>query len=619
MCGILGYIRFSQSDGLGKEGFLAALKTLGNRGPDDIGILDLDGFGFLGHTRLSILDLDARASQPFGNGRYSIIYNGEVYNYLELRDELTTKGYTFSTTSDTEVVLNAFLEWGEACQERFNGMWAFAIWDRMEKRLFFSRDRFGIKPLYVHCSSGKLIFGSELKALVGLIEDVRFDDMAIASWLSYGDRFESISKTIVKSIEKIMPGECGYFSVQGISKNKWWNTLTAAQQFVGNMVSPIDELQELFIDACKLRMRSDVPLGAALSGGIDSSSVVSVMARKRSSQKFCSFIAHYPNSEQDELPYARAVVEKYNIDCQIITSNMEKCLSSIDEVIYAAEDGVNLPTGPYLLYRSYKEHGIKISIDGHGADELFGGYIEYPMLSLSKRAAKLPLADWGRSLRVLNGMSQRSPLSLALRKIFRRTAPASLPEVIPFPGEYHAVCAVPEIDKLDPITQKLYMDFHHWTMPAILRRFDRCSMAHSVEVRSPFLDWRIVAFAHALPLKYKLGHGVNKYIVREMAREYLPRSIYRRKKKLGFTNPNADWFGQKKLKSYMLDASSSRAFLESRAFDGKQCKAMIEHACSINDVDALQRLWPFLQISRLQELLAGQREQVIVWQASKLS
>jgi asparagine synthase (glutamine-hydrolysing) len=274
MCGIFGVV--GQVDRMLAE---ACVRRMAHRGPDGEGLWHTAEVT-LGHRRLSILDLTAQAAQPmsYANGRYHITYNGEIYNFLEMRGELENSGHCFSSDSDTEVILAAFMEWGEACQLRFNGMWAFAIWDNQEKSLFLSRDRFGKKPLfYAWLPEAKFTFASEMKAIFPLLDEVRANTSLVRD-TSRIFLYESTDECVIEGIKRFPAGHSGWLRNNRLEIKRWWCTLDHLLEAPEKYEDQVEQFRELFLDACRLRMRSDVPLGTALSGGLDSSATISAMA-----------------------------------------------------------------------------------------------------------------------------------------------------------------------------------------------------------------------------------------------------------------------------------------------------------------------------------------------------
>ncbi len=594
MCGIFGVLSHSLPE---VDTLVAGLQRLKHRGPDAMQYSLIGNTLFIGHTRLAVIDLDERSNQPMSDrsGNYIITYNGEVYNYLEIKEELVKLGFTFITTSDTEVVLTAFIAWGEKCLLKFNGMWAFAIWNVQKQQLFLARDRFGVKPLYTLQRNGLFQFASELKAFMGQREfNARYIFNALTIWNVEGQR-----ETFLHNVEQLLPGEYAWVSLSSFSRHQYWETSKHLPKLPKTESGIIANFQELLRDACRLRLRSDVPFATALSGGLDSSTVAALITdiRKNATQGFTAFIAHYPHSSQDEYRHAQALADSKNITKQHVEITSQTCIEYLDDVIYATEDGIDLATGPYLLYKAYANQGIKISLDGHGADELLAGYIEYPQMAITKKMLQLtPLRNLDLLI-TLHRMGMSYPrilghLTSGLLRQFRRSS--QVDSYLDFQDELYAPYLLPaDYARRDLIDRQLYLDFHFTKLPPILRRFDRCSMAHGVEIRSPFLDWRVVTFLFSLPSTYKIHKGYTKYILRKSMAHLLPTCISTRTQKLGFTNPVLDWYKIGGFRNYLLDHVHSKSFLENPYFKSKAIQEGL-----VNNENIL-KFWPYIQMSRL--------------------
>lgn len=382
MCGIFGYI--------GKiERPLAerCLNTMTHRGPDGWGIWANDGI-LLGHRRLSILDVSENGKQPmsYGNGRYWITFNGEVYNFLEIRSELEAKGHTFVSESDTEVILAAYMVWGEDCLFKFNGMWAFAIWDTAERTLFLCRDRFGKKPLfYAELPNGDFAFASEMKALLPLLTNPAPNHKLVTNMtLRSSFAFEATEECSIQGIKRLLAGHSGYLRAGRPQSKRWWNTLDHLPEVPSNYEAQVEMLRELLEDACRLRMRSDVPIGTALSGGLDSSAVFSLLGHisrthggenRLSSNWQHAFVASFPETPLDEAHFAEQVATYQGVKADILDIDPTPEIDNLKQMLYLYEDvAITCPIPFMALYRRIKQSGVTVTLDGHAADELFGGY-----------------------------------------------------------------------------------------------------------------------------------------------------------------------------------------------------------------------------------------------------
>ena len=378
MCGIAGIVDFGREVDLRSAIAMAAL--LEHRGPDDAGAFAEDGVA-LAHRRLAIIDLSRDGRQPMADpsGRCRLVYNGEVYNYRELRSELAAIGHRFRTQTDTEVIIAAYLEWGPACVERFNGMWAFALWDRLTGELFCSRDRFGIKPFYYRREGHRLVFASELKAFRADSAPLTPNPPAVRAYLEHG-LLDHTEETFFAGIMQLPPAHWMVFSKDGLKLSRYWRLESQdAPPDATNVV------RELFLDAVRLQLRSDVPVGSALSGGIDSSAIVcaidyllrtesgsaaSVGNRQR------TFTAYFGDPGLDERPYARAVIDRTRAAAHWISFTDNDLTSDLATIVEAHDEPFRSPSmvaGWYVM-RAARESGVKVLLNGQGADELLAGY-----------------------------------------------------------------------------------------------------------------------------------------------------------------------------------------------------------------------------------------------------
>ncbi|MFM8392422.1 MAG: asparagine synthase (glutamine-hydrolyzing), partial [Acidobacteriota bacterium] len=397
MCGIAGIFNFRERPS-GEAAVQAMCGALAHRGPDGDGFTGGDtGPVWLGHRRLAILDLSPAGQQPFQDptGRFFITYNGEIYNFLELRRELEDDGYGFRTSSDTEVVLNAWLRWGAGCQQRFNGMWAFAIWDRTEQRLFISRDRFGVKPLFYHADPARFAFASELKAF-RYLDDFRLqaNDESLWSVLAAPSQLEGTEETLLRGVKRLLPGHSIEVRRGSIRIERWWRTLDHLPVPPAKLHEQAEAFRELFLDACRLRLRSDVPVATCLSGGLDSSAVLCTLAhldrtghgrtQRTASSWQRAFVATFPGTPSDEERFARLAIEHSGADPRYRPMAATAAVNELEKIIYDFEEiTATLPAPIWSIYLELRREGVVVSLDGHGADELLGGYTHYTQAALS--------------------------------------------------------------------------------------------------------------------------------------------------------------------------------------------------------------------------------------------
>lgn len=547
MCGIYGCIGKSNIEKT-KECIL----KIRHRGPDAWAVRELAG-AQLAHARLSIIDTSDASDQPMmdASGRYFIVYNGEVYNYIEIRKELENMGYQFRTGSDTEVVLNAFIEWGSDFQLKCNGMWALAIWDDLKKELFLSRDRFGIKPLYYYIDAGNFYFASEMKALFPVMKYKKIN-YAIFDKKDYMG-YEATDNSVFREIKKIKAGHCAMYSDGNLYIERWWNTLDHLIKVPEKYDEQVEILRALFEDACAIRMRSDVPIGTALSGGVDSSAVVGFM--KHISDKTNDnthkdwrnvFVASLSNTSIDETEYARIAAEYVGLDINRVAINSCFEPEKLYEYMYMCENPYITSPIPFMqTYNAIAESGVKVTLDGHGADELFGGYHFDALEAVSVNSTNEELRNvYEICCNMLGNLSK--PVSFAEFKIM---ISKNVPKAIKY-------------QMFDRLNDCLYQETHEKVLPTLLRCYDHYSMSNGVEIRMPFMDYRIVSFAFSIPWTSKLRNGFGKKIVRDMSSPYMCEEIIYRKDKIGFNSPMTEWLNETPMKEFICDIICSRDFRE---------------------------------------------------------
>lgn len=644
MCGIAGLWSL-KNKAIRDAEFDKFIDSVAHRGPDGRGVWkdSKENLRF-GHRRLAILDLSEDGKQPmsYANERFWITFNGEIYNFLELRTELEGLGYSFKSKSDTEVILASYLCFGEDCQLKFNGMWAFALYDRQQEKLFLSRDRFGVKPLFYYVDDSYLAFASELKAFLVLDGiDSSFDTDMVSHLLRDGTAVETTSRTILKGVSNLLPGFCATFSKsQGFKERRWWNTLDHLMEVPKTYEEQVEKFRSLFIDACRIRLRSDVPVGSALSGGLDSSSVLSTLAligreQNTGKDRLASdwqkvFVASFPGTSQDESRFAQEVIKHTGTRSFLCSVDVDALIKNLDEALFQFEGIFDLPIGPWLLYREFRKNGVVISLDGHGADEYLGGYHHHVEAAMAE--AFFPKTNPRRFLEI-GGMwkglyPEGSPMHVPthlnmIKKSFGDTLKAfprcrklvsTLYNNVSGKKSYHwlkkheepwnftqGFSDDPAFQKMDRLNQLLYVDFHSRTLPTILRNFDRCSMAHGVEIRAPFMDYRLVTYGFSLPQKAKIGNGYTKRILRDAMKGILPEFTRTRTAKVGFANPVVEWFSGA-LKPFILDSINSQSFLDSDIWDGNAIRNDVERCYKENDFLNARKCWEYVQADRLMKL-----------------
>ncbi len=589
MCGIWGMAGHLALDA---PRLMAITKKLSHRGPDDEGIClfdterghllaeksavqryclgtaaDRSGKRLvLANTRLSILDLSADGHQPMADSakRVWIAFNGEIYNYVELREALQGLGHVFRTRTDTEVLLTAYLEWGNECVKRLNGMWAFAIWDSRRHELFCSIDHFGIKPFYFATSSRGFAFASEPRALFAteIVSPVP-NETSVFRYLVHNEppvRGESF----YKEVSQLAGGEYLTVSLGGsapsVKRGTWWKPSAVS----GSSPGTAEELRALVLDSVRIRLRSDVKVGACLSGGLDSSLIVACMRELEPQSDLSTFTAVFPGDSRDESKWARIASESFRTRHHEIRSNGTGLVHDIDHLVTAQGEPFHGLT-VYAQYRVMQEAraaGVKVLLDGQGSDEIFLGYHWHMAAHLARLLAQGRLTSaFGLSRDVaMNRVDLPLHRLLALLLLFR------LPVVRNSRNEWRAKQGI-NPDFLSKWRTRIKgrvgtenlssraQEITDTVLPTLLRYEDRNSMAFSLEARLPFLDHRLVEFSLGIPDELLLRNGISKALLRDAAAALLPKTLNDRLDKVGFAVPDRDWLGQ--IRNYAIDRLSS--------------------------------------------------------------
>ena len=592
------------------------LSMIKHRGPDGEGIYNDSEHGvLLGHCRLAVIDLSQNGKQPMTccSGRYVITYNGELYNYIEIRKELEKLGYVFQSDSDTEVIPAAYDAWGEDCLNRFNGMWAFIIHDKSDGSFFIARDRFGVKPLFYMSSSTGYIFASEMKAIMPHLDNPQIDyEVARGDYMKYS----GTECSLIKQIKRLPAGCLLKISKDNSTiKKQWWSTLDNIPNISKKYVDNVDILRDLILDACRIRMRSDVTLGTALSGGLDSSATICSMNKivKESEDQTINsdiqhaFVASFPGTSLDETYYAKCVADSIGVNATYVDIETTVNPDTLEKMLFHFEEIYNTTPVPMMrLYRTVKENGVTVTLDGHGADELFGGYagdfrMAFPDAGLNVRKIRdifNAIYDaYPHDGGSLDAGGNKYDMELYLRAwkswAWKKTHPDN--------GIDMSVERSKRIWKrLSSFNRTLYVDTHKTILPTLLRNYDNYSMASGVEIRMPFMDHRIVTMAFALRTDEKLRDGYSKAIIREAMKGIVPDEILYRKTKIGFNTPIAEWM-RGPMKAYFLDIINSADYKNTDIVDANMVKRKVESVCASDDeikfgaaLDAYTSLAPYL-------------------------
>lgn len=566
MCGIVGKYSFQTHEPVDRELIEAMCDKIAYRGPDDSGVYT-DGPVGLGHRRLSIIDLSELGRQPMAShdDLIHITYNGEIYNFLQLREELIDKGNVFKSNTDTEVIIYLYREYGTDCLKYLRGMFAFAIWDKRESTLFLARDRIGKKPFFYYYDGKTLIFASEIKSI--LVDPLVTKSMNFEAFYDYFKYlYVPDPKTIYNNIFKLEPGHCLTCGRDGIRKRQYWDVSFQEHSF-GNLKEVSDRLFNLLAESVKMRMISDVPLGAFLSGGIDSSGVVALMAGQQDHPVTTCSIG-FDSEQYDEIEFARVIADRFHTDHYEFTVKQNAEAILVDLARYFDEPFADSSSVPTYYVSKLARQQVKVALSGDGGDENFAGYEKYHLDDIENRIrAVIPrfirepvlpflahLFSKGhhsilqRGATLLDALSFGSDYGFYLTNTEFNTrlwntfinddTRAKLGDYDPFVvTEYHYHRA----DTDNHLSKILYTDLKTYLAGDILVKVDRMSMAHSLEVRAPFLDHKVIEFAASIPASLKYFDGEKKYILQQAFAKVLPENIMRRKK-MGFCVPLAEWF-----------------------------------------------------------------------------
>ena len=609
MCGICGIVQPGRPAQL--ETVVAMADSLAHRGPDQAGSFAGDGVA-LGFRRLAIIDLSEGGNQPFASedGNLHLVFNGEIYNYRELRRELEGKGHTFRTKSDTEVLLAAYREWGEDCVNHFNGMWGFAIWDVRRRALFASRDRFGVKPFYYRIDGERFVFASEPKAFrVDPQTALTANAPVVLDYIDQG-YLDHTSETFFAGIVKLPPGHSLTFDGTDLRVRRYWR-LEPQETHVGDAV---DAIRELFLDSVRLRLRSDVPVGTCLSGGIDSSAIavaVDHLLRTEAEnarpvgERQRTFTAYFDDEGFDERPYARAVVEQIRADAHWISFDANELVSDLPAIVVTQDEpfGSTSMAAQWYVMRAAKQAGLKVMLDGQGGDEVLGGYRAFIGFRLADLLARGRFTALGREFAAWRDIHSPAALAVSTARPF---APDRLTRLVrsrsrgagPLVGPALHGLAEPRVDGVARFTERMRRHqallLTRRGLPELLRYEDRNSMAHSLEARVPFLDYRFVELAFSLSGGELIRNGRTKDVLRRAFADLLPTPVRERRDKLGFVTPERRWL-RGPLGDLAADVFASRSFAERGFVDAAAARRRLEQHRR-GELDAGFELWRALNL-----------------------
>jgi len=622
MCGISGIINFNK-ESVEESSMKEMMAKMKHRGPDDDGVFLDQNIGF-GFVRLSIIDLSDAGHQPMfdQSGRFMIIHNGEVFNYIELRNELLSKGYKFISDTDTEVILYSFIEWGPACLDKFNGMWAFCIYDLETSKLFLCRDRFGIKPLYYHLDENRFVFCSEIQPILSISNyKASPNEQIIFDYLAF-NRTDHSNETFFKNIYKLEHGN--YLSIDlnpvkdyfkkipwsstkidsdhaTILKGKWYDLkkkVLKSDPFEGP-----EEYLEMFRSSINLRLRSDVPIGVCFSGGLDSSSIVSILLENAKQKNLNSFSAIYGSGKRGD-------ESEFIYEYKDIIKNMHFTSPSHSDFLNDILKFTKLHTEPFpstSIYAQYKvmelakEHSV-VTLDGQGADEALAGYhyfFGYYFRDLLKKLSigKLSKEAFGyfknhNSIYALKAMTFLFlPKKIQINSQLNRRGYINTK----FASQHSNSSIIPKsLYDVDSLQESLLNHFEY-KLEHLLKWEDKNSMAFSLESRVPFLDYRLVHKTLSLPSSNMIEKGVTKKILRESMSGIVPKKIRMRQDKVGFESPEGEWFREPSFNKFISNIIDSESFKSRGIINSKSARSLYNKHLN-NKIDVSNEIWKMINL-----------------------
>ncbi|MBL7742917.1 MAG: asparagine synthase (glutamine-hydrolyzing) [Chitinophagaceae bacterium] len=574
MCGIAGIIQ-ADPFSFSKEQLKQMTGSLIHRGPDGENLWQNPvGNVLLGHRRLSVIDLSEAASQPLHLlDRYTIIHNGEIYNYIELKEYLQKKGYSFRTNSDTEVILAAYDHYYDECIEHFDGMFAFAIWDEEEQELFAARDRFGEKPFYYSINEKGFVFASEMKALwaAGIERKPNLQMLFNFITIGYTDNPQRPEETFFENIFKLPAASRLYYtpSTKELTIEKYWDIDLSVQHKLIADNEAADQFRHLFSVSVKRRLRSDVSIGTSLSGGLDSSSVVAeAVSLLTHNSPLTSFTAIFPGFEKDESAFASRIAGDFNLQQQTVEISVNDFLNDWEKFLYYQEEpfGSASAYAQYKVYELAKQYNVKVLLDGQGADETLAGYNKYYKWFWQELFQN-------RKLGGSKELKAASALGIQEKFTYKNVIAALFPDIASVILERQYLANAVRQEDLTRDFIRLQSKEAYYSTPAtfslngalyfntcvhgleeLLRLADRNSMAHGREVRLPFLNHDLVEFIFSLPAHLKIRNGWTKWLLRQSMKDRLPQDIVWRKDKVGFEPPQKEWMKDTRVQDMIHEA-----------------------------------------------------------------
>lgn len=562
MCGICGM--FSKNNKIDQKKFEHMVDLVAYRGPDDRGVY-YDKNIALGHRRLAIIDLSREGHQPFCYmDRYYLVYNGEIFNYRELKSQLQEKGYEFATNTDTEVLIAMYDCYGKACVDQLNGMWSFTIYDKKQRIFFCSRDRFGVKPFYYSCQDGMFLFGSEIKQIISMMQgDIYANKQRLLDFLIMGD-LDYTDETLFQGVKQLKGGYNLVLDLTtGTHTLEQYYDLSKNVRKKSSYKAACNDFRRLFEQSVTLRLRADVPVGYCLSGGLDSSSIVCmadfVIERSGKKTEQHTISSCFEDKEYDEQEYIDEVVGHTHVIPHKIFPKEEDLFKNLNEIIWHMDEpfGSTSIFAQWNVFRSAKEQGLTVMLDGQGADEQLAGYTGFYSVILAYYLRRFRLIKFGKEVYYYcknRRVSEKyvSAIDVMLNAFVSAFIPNKVKLFLKRKSGYgysqlpFSEALIEETVKdreLYPVSdpQKYSLDHMKCSMSALLHYEDRNSMTHSIESRVPFLDYKLAESVYSMPISYKIREGITKSVMRDGLGEILPYKIKNRISKLGFVTPEEKW------------------------------------------------------------------------------
>ncbi len=621
MCGIAGFIDFNHSSS--REILAGCTSTIAHRGPDGAGLEFMQEPGYqvgLGHRRLSIIDLSNAAAQPMPYRHYQIIFNGEIYNYREIREELLQKGHVFSTQSDTEVILHAYEQWGASALQKFIGMFSLLIYDSQKQKVFACRDRAGVKPFFYYWHNGLFIFGSELKIMVahpGFVKEINLD--AAASFMQYG--YVPAPHCIYKNTYKLKPGHFLEFDLltRSLHIQQYWNVYDAYNQPGLDISLPeaIIETEKVLTKAFQYRMVSDVPVGVFLSGGYDSSCVAALL-QKNNSETIKTFTIGVPDAGLNEAPFAKKIAAHLGTDHTEYYCTEKEALEIVPQLpFFYDEPFADSSAIPTTLVSQVAREKVTVALSADAGDEIFAGYNRYDyMMKYGVNLQRIP-GFLRTSAAALMDVIPADALPVLNRKYLFHSRYEKIKGFLKYPGEraflkhlsqqtdakgikrlfkepvteLGSMFDSTELDHSDTLSSMMAIDYQTYLTDDILQKVDRAGMSVGLEGREPFLDQHIIEWAARLPMEYKYNKGNKKFILKEIVHQYLPKEMMDRPK-MGFGIPIANWL-QKDLKPF-VDHYLSAEFIERQQIFNNEEIQKIKRSFFEGKKERAEKIWYLL-------------------------